>query len=152
MNAAKMKAPSLEFKEGAKMLQQANQKADLSLEVFASNSRFPGISRRVNNILKARRQRNEFLPGNLFADPAWDILLHLYASSLSGQRATVTTAMLASCVPETTGLRWVNALVEAGLCSKSRDALDKRRCFVALTERGEAAMNAYFESADNEAC
>ena len=42
----------------------------------------------------------------LFADPAWDIMLDLFAARIEGKDITVSSAGIAACVPPTTALRW----------------------------------------------
>src|SRR4051812_23053389 len=46
---------------------------------------------RVRTILRARRLRDRFFEAQLFADPAWDILLELYAAELGRYRTSVSS-------------------------------------------------------------
>lgn len=94
----------------------------------------------VRAILRARRQRDQFFPDGFFADPAWDILLELYASELSGCRLSVGSLCLGSAVPMTTALRWIRALEEKGLAVRSPDPFDARRVFISLSQRGSETM------------
>ena len=104
----------------------------------------PISSREINCLLRRRRERARHFPDGLFADPAWDILLHLYATELSGTRTTVLGVVEASQVPSTTGLRWLTVLIQNGLCEKTRDVVDGRRQFVSLTVAGSKALDDYF--------
>ena len=105
----------------------------------------------VERIWRRRRARFQHFAEGLFADPAWDMLLHLYATELFGARTTINGVVRASHVPESTGLRWLNNLVKEGLCEKRQDYTDARRQFVTLTDSGRTAMDNYFRSArDNE--
>jgi DNA-binding MarR family transcriptional regulator len=98
----------------------------------------------IQKIIDARRLRAKFFDDNLFADPAWDILLDLYRAHLAQQRMCVTSVCFGAGVPVSTALRWLNALEERGLARRSQDPLDGRRFFVELTEKGAAAMAGYF--------
>jgi DNA-binding MarR family transcriptional regulator len=98
----------------------------------------------VDRLYKSRRARGRYFPDRLFADPAWDILLHLYATELGGQRSTVSGVVRASNVPEATALRWLAQLLDLGLCHKRPDVTDRRRLFVSLTAAGMQAMDNYF--------
>jgi hypothetical protein len=52
----------------------------------------------------ARRLRERLLPAGLFADPAWDMLLDLYAAEIEEQPVSVTSACIAAAAPATTAL------------------------------------------------
>ena len=94
-----------------------------------------------------RRDRDTFFGGkSLFGEPAWDILLDLYASELMGKRISVTSACIASCTPTTTALRWLAELEGQGLVFRDLDTKDKRRIFVCLTDDGRSRMGAYFSN------
>ncbi|MEA3040560.1 MAG: hypothetical protein QOC65_49 [Sphingomonadales bacterium] len=98
--------------------------------------------------LRARRLREGLFPGGIFADPAWDMLLHLYACKLEGTRIGVSNACAAASVPSTTALRWVDRLEECGLVERRPDPTDSRRIYVELAEaaawRMELWLNATF--------
>jgi hypothetical protein len=100
----------------------------------------------VRAIIKARRGRDHFFPAGLFADPAWDMLLELFAAELGQRRMPVSRLCAGAAVPSTTALRWIASLDREGLISKSSDPLDGRRVFVRLSGRGLEAMTAYFAS------
>lgn len=100
--------------------------------------------RLVRRIIRQRQLRGRFFDGELFADPAWDILLDLTAARAEHARVSVTSACIASGVPPTTALRWIGQMIEAGLLERVRDDVDRRRAFVALTDRAADAMARYF--------
>ncbi len=93
-------------------------------------------------VYQARRARARIFGADavLFSDPAWDILLDLYASAEAGKRVTVGNACIAGEVPHTTGLRYVAALVQHGLARRVPDSTDGRRCWLELTDRGTLLM------------
>ncbi len=68
----------------------------------------------VRTILKMRRVRNQFFDDELFADPAWDMLLELYAAELGQQRISVGKLCNSAAVTATTALRWIGTLENKG--------------------------------------
>lgn len=103
-----------------------------------------GVSARlVDTICEIRRERHEFFPGNLFSDPAWDILLRLYVTHLEQYRTTVTALISSTGIPSTTLLRWLKALVAAGLVTRQDDPFDGRRVYVSLSHKGADSMHRY---------
>ncbi|MGB3711207.1 MAG: MarR family transcriptional regulator [Erythrobacter sp.] len=92
-----------------------------------------------------RRNRNSiFGRPDLFGEPAWDILLDLYVAFVRDKPVSVSSACIGSAAPPTTGLRWLGVLCEEGFTLREHDPNDLRRVLVRLTERGIAAMDAYF--------
>ena len=100
----------------------------------------------IRNMLKLRRHRDRFFASELFADPAWDILLELYAAALGQFRVSVSNLCIAAAVPPTTALRWIKQLEEAGLTERRADPTDGRRQFVMLSDEALSSMNAYFRT------
>lgn len=100
--------------------------------------------RGVQSILNRRRARDQFFDGDLFADPAWDILLELYAAELGQRRISVSNVCVSASVPATTALRWINHLESKDLVRRKPDPLDGRRVFLSLSGSGIAAMERYF--------
>jgi hypothetical protein len=101
-------------------------------------------ARLVRRIIRQRQLRARFLEGDLFADPAWDMLLDLTAAHIEGKRVSVTSLCIAAAVPPTTALRWIGQLVDAGLFARVNDDVDKRRAFIALSDKAARAMARYF--------
>lgn len=100
--------------------------------------------RLVRKIIRQRQLRAEFLGGELFADPAWDILLDLTAARAEHSRVSVTSLCIASGVPPTTALRWITQMTDAGLLQRVEDETDRRRAFIELSEKAAEAMARYF--------
>ncbi len=94
----------------------------------------------------ANRRRRTALFGNgeLFGEPAWDILLDLYIAHAENKPVSVSSACIGSASPPTTGLRWLGVLAENELILREHDPEDQRRVLVRLTDRGIAAMEEYF--------
>lgn len=101
------------------------------------------LSRIAKREYVQRIQRSKYFEGDLFADPAWDMLLDLYISKVSGIRISITSLCIASHVPPTTALRWIGVLEEFELLRKIRDSADQRRVWVELTDLGSEKMEGY---------
>jgi hypothetical protein len=98
----------------------------------------------IRQIIKARKARAHYFEGELFADPAWDMLLDLSAARVEGDRVSVSSLCIASGVPATTALRWIGQMVAAGLLVRVADAEDRRRVFIAMSQDTVDAMARYF--------
>jgi hypothetical protein len=99
----------------------------------------------ARNYLAARRRREELLGTGLFADPAWDMLLDLYAGQIEGKEVSVSSACMAGAVPSTTALGWVVKLEKRGLLERTPDRTDGRRTFLRLTPSATAAVEQWLE-------
>ena len=100
----------------------------------------------IRTIIKARALRRELFDGDLFADPAWDMLLELYALTCEGGRISVSKLSFAAGVPATTALRWIDKLEAEGLVVRFEDPLDARRVWISLSDSGYSGMQAFAES------
>jgi DNA-binding MarR family transcriptional regulator len=98
----------------------------------------------AEEIYRDRRRRARHLSSRLFGEPAWDILLDLYAAAGRGQAVSVSNACLAADTPASTALRWLQHLEREGLVERLPDATDARRHYVRLTDPGMTRMTAYF--------
>lgn len=104
--------------------------------------------RTVRSTIRARRLRDQHFASELFADPAWDMLLDLYAARLEGRRVSVSSLCIAASVPPTTALRWIGTMHDADLFGREPDPTDKRRAHITLTDRAATAMRGYFGAAE----
>ena len=98
----------------------------------------------VRKIIRSRIARADHFSPNLFADPAWDILLELFASAIEQQRHSIGSLSVKVPAPQTTILRWIATLEREGLVSREGDPLDARRIFIGLSPAGRSSMNHYF--------
>ena len=101
-------------------------------------------AQQVRDMLRARRIRADFLPGDLFADPAWDMLLDLLAARLEQERVSVSSLCIAAAVPPTTALRWIRTLTDKGLVQRHADPHDGRRVFISLAQETTESMLRWF--------
>jgi hypothetical protein len=131
---------------------------------FAGKERDPGSERLVRparpplpdprlvrRIIRQRQLRGRFFDAELFADPAWDMLLDLTAARAEHERVSVTSLCIASGVPPTTALRWIGQMREAGLFERVEDECDRRRAFIGLTDTAVDGMARYFAELGQEA-
>jgi len=101
----------------------------------------------VRAIIRARRLRDHFFKSDLFADPAWDMMLDLMAARIEGQKVAVSSLCIAAAVPPTTALRWIKALCDQGIFVRLADPEDGRRVFIELADPTAAALDAYLRAA-----
>ena len=97
--------------------------------------------------LHARREREGVFGKGLFFEPAWDMLLELFAARLEDRAVAVKSACVASGVPQTTALRYVAHLVARGLVERRRHPADSRSTHLVLTDEGLTQMIDYVSRA-----
>jgi hypothetical protein len=104
----------------------------------------PEISaQEIRAVIRSRRLRAQFFAQEMFADPAWDMLLDLFAAELEGRRVSVSSLCIAAAVPPTTALRWIGTLHDAGLFERHADPSDRRRAYIALSQKALEGMRSY---------
>jgi DNA-binding MarR family transcriptional regulator len=101
----------------------------------------------VRSMIRARRLRELYFAGDLFADPAWDMLLDLMAARLERRQVAVSSLCIAAAVPPTTALRWIKLLTDQGLLVRIADPSDGRRVFIELADQAADGMMNYLAAA-----
>jgi hypothetical protein len=140
MNASKFKPTSDDVAAIKRALEsigtsrKSDQSGDMEILIEPSD---------IRRAIKGRRTRDKFFGHDLFADPAWDMLLDLFAAELENKRVPVTSLCAASAVAPTTALRWISKLTDLGIIIRCPDHFDKRKTHVALSERASLAMRRY---------
>ena len=94
----------------------------------------PPDPQRIRHLIAIRRLRDRFFSPELFADPAWDILLDLAASRIERRSVSVSSLCIAAAVPPTTALRWIRLMTDQQLLERRSDPGDARRMFVDLSD------------------
>jgi DNA-binding MarR family transcriptional regulator len=74
-------------------------------------------------------------------------VLDLYAAEHESRAVGVTSASIAAGVPVTTGLRWVNVLIDKGLLESSMSQHDGRVRILRLTDRSRVAIRQMLDAA-----
>ncbi|WP_443969829.1 MarR family transcriptional regulator [Sphingobium sp. CR28] len=100
----------------------------------------------IRALIRIRRLRERFLPEDLFADPAWDMLLDLFAARLAGERVSVSSLCIAAAVPPSTALRWIGQLTDRGIFQRVDDPVDGRRAFIELSDKAAQALSAWAQA------
>lgn len=137
-NDAKRLAQALEKLTGKRTPPQMQAPAALPID------RPPLSASTIRSMIIARRARDRYLPGDLFADPAWDVLLELLEAELVHRRVSISDLFSAAAVPPSTALRWINRLEERGLVLRHSDPHDRRRVFIELAPETSRALYLYF--------
>jgi hypothetical protein len=101
----------------------------------------------VRAMIRARRLRELYFAAELFADPAWDMLLDLMAARLERRQVAVSSLCIAAAVPPTTALRWIKLLTDQGILLRIADPTDGRRVFIELSELAAEGMMNYLAAA-----
>ena len=100
----------------------------------------------AGSLHRDRLQRTRYFPPGLFGEPAWDILLDLFAALHGCELRSVKEVCLAANVPEATALRHIEGLIAQGLVTRRRDRTDNRRKFLTMTPEGNRRMLDYLRS------
>lgn len=107
---------------------------------------FPAArAKMARQLIRQRRMREEFFAAELFAEPAWDMLLDLYAARLDRRLVSVSSLCIAAAVPGTTALRWIKTMTDAGLFLREADPHDGRRIYLMMSDEAFEAMGRYFD-------
>lgn len=103
-----------------------------SIAVSASDSEGLRLARRLYLIRRCRDRA--FGPAAaIFRDPAWDMMLDLFAARLEGRRTSVSSAAIAARIPQTTAIRLVDQLIDRKLILRIADEHDGRRSLLEMT-------------------
>jgi Winged helix DNA-binding domain len=111
--------------------------SDASLE--QSEPKTAAIAR-LKKIVASRAVRNRLFGQDVFADPAWDMMLYLTIAMAENRHISMSSLCLATNVPATTALRQVKALKDNGLLMIVCDPNDGRRKHVILSDAAYAMM------------
>jgi len=99
----------------------------------------------ARRIYIGRRARDLYFPPTLFGEPAWDMLLALYAASDDEQN--VSGLIDFSGCPQTTALRYLSVLVDEDLIVRKAHPSDRRVSRISLTSKGKDSLEAYLAAA-----
>lgn len=104
------------------------------------------VAAEVRALLRARRLREADFGAALFEDPAWDMLLDLFAAEQEGVQVSVSSLCIAAAVAPTTALRWISRMTQQGLFERVPDPDDGRRAFMVLSRETAAAMARHWQA------
>lgn len=80
-----------------------------------SRSERGGIYAAAVAVLAFRRSRSRFLPAELFAEPAWDLLLEVFIADTEGCRLTAQDVSERSNISPSVMSRWLMHLAQSGV-------------------------------------
>lgn len=90
----------------------------------------------VLEFLKKLESGRESVFGGLVDSSSWRIILEVLSSESSKYPPTITSVYAGTNLPYATAHRKIHEMIEAGILSKSADAVDQRRVLIALTATG----------------
>jgi hypothetical protein len=96
--------------------------------------------RMAERIYRARRDRERVFNDDIFADPAWDLLLDLFVRSSRNEQVSISSACHGASVPEATALRYLKALTEKKYVERISHPNDKRSTTLKMTPLGSGLM------------
>ncbi|TCU57550.1 response regulator receiver domain-containing protein [Novosphingobium sp. PhB57] len=97
----------------------------------------------IRELLRKEMKRREIGGGELFGDPAWEMLLDLLLAKIEGRRVSVSSACIASGAPMSTALRLVRRLVGESVLCRLPDEHDRRRHFLIINPKFEGPLLEY---------
>jgi hypothetical protein len=126
----------------------AESLAELALERDSAARSKPGDDtdlspEAVDWLIRAREERARYVPGDLFGEPAWDLMLHLLHAETVDRRLSISSACVATGLPEKLGRRWLDAMVENGMATVQKDP-DGGEDQVMLTAEVSKSLRRYF--------
>lgn len=165
---SKISAELAEFARALSRIAEAEEHGDFGADYFADKPRgykppsgvvtqpFTSVTasaaeaaldpQSIRNLIRVRRMRERFFEEELFADPAWDILLDLMASRLEGTKVSVSSLCIAAAVPATTALRWIKSMTDQGYLERRADPTDARRVYIHLSDVSAQKMAQYLHA------
>lgn len=111
-----------------------------------SNSHMTPLQKAKKYYGSRRTRDGMFGKGDLFADPAWDIMIDLFIAAEEGKEVSVSSLCIAAAVPSTTALRWISLLEARHIIERFADPCDARRYHLALTSKAYDEISQYFET------
>ncbi|MDB5715474.1 MAG: hypothetical protein JWO15_2871 [Sphingomonadales bacterium] len=102
-------------------------------------------ARLAERIYRSRRDRERLFDNNIFADPAWDLLLDLFVRSERKEQVSISSACHAASVPEATALRYLKVLTEKNYVERVSHPNDKRSTMLKMTVFGRNLMLEWLE-------
>lgn len=101
----------------------------------------------IRAMIRWRRRRDSLFAADLFADPAWDMMLDLAAARLENVQVAVSSLCIAAAVPPTTALRWIKTMTDAAMFERVADPTDRRRIHIRLSDAVAATVLAFLADA-----
>lgn len=142
----RLRSAAFQMLDMADKIASASQLPYASIAQSSTDEPSPKVSTMLQvaiDTYRIRRNRDKYFPSAIFGEPAWDILLDLYASEMQGRKATVSNVCIAAAAPMSTGMRWLRMLEDRGFITRHAAADDNRVVFVELTDLARIRLEAY---------
>lgn len=132
--------------------EQLRQLSDVILDIadtLESSQHGPGeLAKQVRSTIAARSGRQSIISGDVFSDPAWDILLALFLANVEGRHMSVTDLCAAASVPTSTALRWIALLEKQGAIVRTANTEDARKANLGLSGEHAQRMRLFFNRSE----
>jgi DNA-binding MarR family transcriptional regulator len=125
-------------------------------EAVQSSYQWPSAARQIerNSLELAKKAtlikrqlmiRKQHLPDAFLGEPAWNMLLELFCQFAGSASVSTKSLCIAAECPESTALRHIERMEEAGLIRRFRSRADGRVTLVELTKRGIVGVGRVLE-------
>lgn len=135
LRAARIEELGCSLLEHAQLLRQQSSKTE-STQVFLHDIT-SNLLVFTEALLAAREHRLSHRDGNLFGEPAWDMLLFLFRAFKLGRVVTADQVCRSSGAFPSTTRRWLAVLIDHGLVESCNDAQVDTLTPIRLSELGE---------------
>lgn len=96
-------------------------------------------------VARRRLLRRQLLGApDLFGEPAWDMLLDLFIQQCEGRLLPMSSLCLSTDIPNSSAMKLIQRLCDAGLLERSPDPRDGRRSLIRISPDTEHRLRAYF--------
>jgi DNA-binding MarR family transcriptional regulator len=110
-----------------------------------------GATDTLKRVIRARNRRSSLFSGELFIDPAWDILLELSLARLEGRGVTTGDLVRLSSVRESIVLRWIDKLVQDGWILPDPEPSGEQGAVLDLSAKAAAGMQKWINELEGRA-
>jgi hypothetical protein len=122
---------------------------------YSSYSELGRIERNALNLcrvaiieLSKAKQKENHLGPEFAGQPAWNMLLELFQQFAGGAKVSTKSLQLVSGCPETTALRLITRLEDAGFLERTTSVSDRRVTLVSLSRLGVLSIGRALEGLD----
>lgn len=96
-------------------------------------------------VARRRLLRRQLLgASDLFGEPAWDMLLDLFIQQCEGRLLPMSSLCLSADIPNSSAMKLIQRLCDAGLLERWPDPHDGRRSLIKISPDTEHRLRAYF--------
>ena len=94
----------------------------------------------ARKVSRMRSIRPSYFASELFAEPAWEMLLALLAADSAGYRMTITNVCDACNAPDSTALRWLDKMKDSSLVRRRKNPTDARIVYIEIEPHAKTAL------------